>query len=88
MKMSSSDSVPLAPPDNATSGRDVSAGGLIDVLFRSGLDGDQIGFAMGEAIAHLNYLLALGHFHIVEDGDSVRSRRVGSCDLRITPALN
>ena len=41
-------------------GAETSAGELIDVLFTPGLDGHQIGFAMGEAIAHLNHLVALG----------------------------
>ncbi len=39
---------------------DITAGDLIDVLFSGGLDGHQIGFAMGEVIAHLNYLVDMG----------------------------
>ena len=38
----------------------VSAGGLLAHLFAPGLDGHQIGFAMGEALAHLNYLANTG----------------------------
>jgi glyoxylase-like metal-dependent hydrolase (beta-lactamase superfamily II) len=39
---------------------ETSAADLIDVLFPRALDGHQMGFAMGEAVAHLNYLLARG----------------------------
>ena len=38
----------------------VTAGGLLAHLFAPGLDGHQIGFAMGEALAHLNYLVSEG----------------------------
>lgn len=38
----------------------VTAGGLLAYLFGPGLDGHQIGFAMGEALAHLNYLVNTG----------------------------
>lgn len=38
----------------------VTAGGLLSHLFTSALDGHQIGFAMGEALAHLNYLVNIG----------------------------
>jgi len=37
-----------------------SAGDLLPHLFATGLDGHQIMFAMGEAIAHLNYLMRRG----------------------------
>ena len=43
------------------SARKSCAGELIDVMFTPGLDGHQVGFAMGEAIAHLNHLVTLGH---------------------------
>lgn len=36
-------------------------------LFGFVLDGQQVYFAMGEALAHLNHLLALGELEIVED---------------------
>lgn len=38
----------------------VSAGSLLTHLFPPGLNGHQIGFAMGEALAHLNYLVNRG----------------------------
>jgi glyoxylase-like metal-dependent hydrolase (beta-lactamase superfamily II) len=52
------------------------AGELIDVLFKPGLDGHQIGFAMGEAIAHLNHLVARGLMERIEDRTGVRYRVV------------
>ena len=48
---------------------EVTAGGLLDVLFRGKLDGHQIGFAMGEAIAHLNYLVTIGRLERVDTRD-------------------
>jgi len=38
----------------------VTAGGVLSHLFPPGLDGHQIQFAMGEALAHLNYLVNRG----------------------------
>lgn len=61
-----------------------SAGALLDVLFRPGLDGHQIGFAMGEAIAHLNHLVVIGRMQMLEDQDSVRYRRID--DRPVTPS--
>jgi glyoxylase-like metal-dependent hydrolase (beta-lactamase superfamily II) len=69
-------------------GNEIAAGDLMGVLFRSGLDGHQIGFAMGEAIAHLNHLVALGHLRMVEDRMSVRYRRVSSSAVRVAPVFN
>jgi hypothetical protein len=60
--------------DNVRS--ETSAGGLIDVLFSPGLDGHQIGFAVGEAVAHLNHLVALEHMQMIEDRFYVRYRRI------------
>ncbi len=48
---------------------ETTAGDMLDVLFRGNLDGHQIGFAMGEAIAHLNYLVEIGHLRRVETRD-------------------
>jgi glyoxylase-like metal-dependent hydrolase (beta-lactamase superfamily II) len=66
-------------------GREISAGELIDVLFTPGLDGHQIGFAMGEAIAHLNHLVELGHLQLVETKTQVRYRRISAADARVKP---
>jgi glyoxylase-like metal-dependent hydrolase (beta-lactamase superfamily II) len=44
-----------------------SAGDLLPHLFAAGLDGHQIMFAMGEAIAHLNYLLQRGELRRIND---------------------
>lgn len=44
----------------ASCGAGATAAELIDALFPRALDGHQLGFAMGEAIAHLNHLVALG----------------------------
>jgi glyoxylase-like metal-dependent hydrolase (beta-lactamase superfamily II) len=69
-------------------GTEIAAGDLMGVLFRSGLDGHQIGFAMGEAIAHLNHLVALGHLRMVEDRTGVRYRRVSSGAVRVVPMFD
>lgn len=45
---------------------ETTAGDQLDVLFRGNLDGHQIGFAMGEAVAHLNYLVHLGRLERIE----------------------
>lgn len=66
-------------------GRETSAGELIDVLFRSGLDGHQVGFAMGEIIAHLNHLVVLGHMEMLEMRERVRYRRIGGEDVKVKP---
>jgi len=66
-------------------GRETSAGELIDVLFRGGLDGHQIGFAMGEIIAHLNHLVALGHMRMIETRTQVRYRRISADDAKVAP---
>jgi glyoxylase-like metal-dependent hydrolase (beta-lactamase superfamily II) len=46
----------------------VTAGALLPQLFPRNLDGHQIGFAMGEALAHLNFLLHRGELRRVRDG--------------------
>jgi glyoxylase-like metal-dependent hydrolase (beta-lactamase superfamily II) len=57
---------------------EVTAGDLLDVLFKGKLDGHQIGFAMGEAIAHLNYLVQTGRMRRVDTRDgSWRYARLG-----------
>lgn len=62
---------------DATRG-EITAGDLLDVLFKGKLDGHQIGFAMGEAVAHLNYLVQTGRLRRVETRDgSWRYARVG-----------
>jgi glyoxylase-like metal-dependent hydrolase (beta-lactamase superfamily II) len=42
---------------------------LVPVLFRRGLDWHQMGFALGEALAHLNYLMHQGSLSRVLDSD-------------------
>ena len=64
-----------------------SAGTLLDVLFKPGLDGHQIGFAMGEAIAHLNHLVALGDLRMIEDQTSIRYWRTSGNDRRVKPSF-
>jgi glyoxylase-like metal-dependent hydrolase (beta-lactamase superfamily II) len=66
-------------------GAETSAGALIDVLFTPGLDGHQIGFAMGEAVAHLNHLVTLGHMNMIESKTQVRYRRISAKDARVEP---
>ena len=46
----------------------VTAFDVLPVLFRRKLDEHQIGFAMGEAIAHLHYLHAEGKVRRIEEG--------------------
>jgi glyoxylase-like metal-dependent hydrolase (beta-lactamase superfamily II) len=54
-----------------------AAAEIMGTLFRRKLDGHQIWFAMGEALAHLNYLRDLGRVSIERGGDGiVRYRRV------------
>jgi glyoxylase-like metal-dependent hydrolase (beta-lactamase superfamily II) len=48
-----------------------SAAGLLDVLFQRALDTHQTMFAMGEAIAHLNYLEQAGRLSRSCDADGV-----------------
>jgi glyoxylase-like metal-dependent hydrolase (beta-lactamase superfamily II) len=50
-----------------TAEREIAAAELIDVLFPRALDGHQMGFAMGEAIAHRNHLVTLGRMERVKD---------------------
>jgi glyoxylase-like metal-dependent hydrolase (beta-lactamase superfamily II) len=66
-------------------GEEISAGALLDPLFTPGLDGHQIGFAMGEVIAHLNHLVVLGHMRMTETKTRVRYRRVSAADARVRP---
>jgi len=63
---------------SAAGAGEVTAAGLIDVLFQRALDGHQMGFAMGEAIAHLNHLVTLGRMERRRDADGIyRFRRRG-----------
>lgn len=56
----------------------VTAASVIPGLFRPGLDGHQIGFAMGEAIAHLKYLVSKHRLtEFTGDDDVIRYRRAG-----------
>lgn len=47
---------------------EMTAAALLPVLFGSRLDGTQIGFAMGEAIAHLNHLFVRGRLRRIDTG--------------------
>ena len=55
------------------------------MLFKPGLDGHQLGFAMGEAIAHLNHLVALGRMRMIEDRSGIRYRTIDKSE--VMPAL-
>jgi glyoxylase-like metal-dependent hydrolase (beta-lactamase superfamily II) len=68
-------------------GAEASAGELIDVMFTPGLDGHQIGFAMGEAIAHLNHLVTLGHMQLIETPAQACYRRISAKDARVQPGF-
>ena len=54
-------------------------------MFTPGLDGHQVGFAMGEAIGHLNHLVTLGHMKMIETPESVRYRRISPKEKRVEP---
>ncbi len=55
---------------------EVSAGEVCTLLFPMDLDGHQMGFAMGETIAHLNYLVGDGRLRRIENKDgTIRFRR-------------
>ena len=56
----------------------VTAGGLLAQLFPTQLDGHQIGFAMGEALAHLNYLVTSGDLRRETAGGVTRFLRVAA----------
>lgn len=60
-----------------------AAGDVLDVLFKGKLDGHQIGFAMGEAIAHLNYLVQIGQLRRIDTKDG--SWRYARVDGRTEP---
>jgi glyoxylase-like metal-dependent hydrolase (beta-lactamase superfamily II) len=50
---------------------------IVPVLFRRKLDAQQLGFAVGEAVAHLNHLVARGRLTRIEDADGIyRYQRV------------
>ena len=66
-------------------GAETCAGELIDVMFTPGLDGHQIGFAMGEAIAHLNHLVTLGHMRMIETKAQIRYQRISAKEKRVEP---
>jgi glyoxylase-like metal-dependent hydrolase (beta-lactamase superfamily II) len=64
----------LRATDGAT-----TAAALIEVLFQRALDGHQMGFAMGEAIAHLNHLVTQDRMERVRDpAGIVRYRKRGA----------
>ena len=60
----------------------VSTGALLPIMFDRPLDGHQIGFAMGEALAHVNYLTERGLLERlpVENGVQKFRRRPGAPD--------
>lgn len=67
---------------------EITAGALLDVLFRGKLDGHQIGFAMGEAIAHLNYLVEIGRLARLDTKDgSWRYAKTGRHDAPVRSPL-
>jgi glyoxylase-like metal-dependent hydrolase (beta-lactamase superfamily II) len=63
---------------DATDG-ETTAADLIEVLFQRKLDGHQMGFAMGEAIAHLNHLVTLGRMARARNGaGEIRYRKLAT----------
>jgi glyoxylase-like metal-dependent hydrolase (beta-lactamase superfamily II) len=51
--------------------RPCSAADLVPVLFKRQMDSHQTGFAFGETLAHINYMLARGHLTQSRDADGV-----------------
>jgi glyoxylase-like metal-dependent hydrolase (beta-lactamase superfamily II) len=49
---------------------------IVPVLFRRKLDAQQLGFAVGEAVAHLNYLIAKGRLTRSESADGIYRYRL------------
>jgi hypothetical protein len=68
-------------------GRETCGGELLDLLFLPGLDGHQVGFAMGESIAHLNHLVEIGFMELIETKTQAKYRRLGSLERRVAPEL-
>lgn len=50
----------------------VQAADVLATLFQRKLDVQQMSFALGEAVAHLRYLVSLGELAEVEDGQAIR----------------
>lgn len=67
---------------------ETTAADLIDVLFSRALDGHQMGFAMGEAIAHLNHLVTLGRMERSRDGSGIHRYRKLRGDASVAPSLD
>jgi hypothetical protein len=40
---------------------------------------------MGEAVAHLNHLVTLGHMQMIETPTQIRYRRIGAKEARVEP---
>jgi hypothetical protein len=55
----------------ACAGTPLSAAELLPVMFKRELDMHQTTFALGEAVAHVHALLALGQLKEVRRGDGV-----------------
>lgn len=51
--------------------RPLTAAEAVPVLFRRQMDGQQMFFAMGEAVAHLNHLMQRGELERTQDADGV-----------------
>ena len=49
----------------------MSAADMVPVLWRRSLDPHQMGFALGEALAHLHYLVGEGELARQTDNDGV-----------------
>jgi hypothetical protein len=58
-------------PAARAAGRPVTAADLVPVLFRRELDLQQLFFAMGEAIAHLNHLWRAGRLARDRDANGI-----------------
>ena len=66
---------------------EAAAGDLLDVMFGGKLDGHQIGFAMGEAIAHLELIWwQIGRLtRVVRQDGAIRYRKVAGTRAPVAP---
>jgi len=53
----------------------LSAAELVPELFGDGLNGHETGFAIGEAIAHLHHLVAMGSAEKIERNGTIQFAR-------------
>lgn len=66
----------LAAIEEACASTPLSAAAMLPLLFRRVLDSQQIGFAMAEAVAHANHLVAEGRVERLDEPSGIRFQRI------------